>query len=365
MPRGDNLKPEHVLAKDLILGDPKAGKTEWAMKAAEAGFNVLYADGDVAGQTISAIDPAARSRIFYIDIADRLDGGLEPRMVDWCSEFFTATTFLWNDSKQAEYSRKQDSHDEETGACLDEIWEIKPSRLDHNWVFVLDSWTTLAYSAMVAKAIDEGISLADIEKAERNMYQGTGNRLTNMLSTIQKMQCHVIVIGHPRQYEKRRSPDGKTVREAMKENEQIIEWTKMVPASSSNPHGLTMGKYFSDIGWIDINRVGKREMTFDISASRVSGGHLTGKGDPRGDFSFANLLKKIGADLPDPKTGAPLGRGLTVHPPGTYIPAAAKPAAALGIKKAASTTSGSLEPATVTSVKGLGGLAGLKVPAKK
>lgn len=355
MPRGNALQPSHILAKDLILGDPKAGKTEWAMKAAEAGFNVLYADGDVAGQTMSAIDPAARERIFYIDIADRLDGGLEPRMIDWCSEFFTSTTFLWNDTQQKLYSKAKDSHDPETGAALDEIWEIKPARLDHNWVFVLDSWTTLAYSAMVAKAIDEGISLADIEKAERNMYQGTGNRLTNMLSTIQKMQCHVIVIGHPRQYEKRKSPEGVAVRNA-KENDQIIEWTKMVPASSSNPHGLTMGKYFSDIGWIDINRAGKREMTFDISPARVSGGHLTGKGDPRGDFSFVNLLKKIGADIP--VGPAPMGNGLIIHPPGTFIPAAAKPAAALGIGKAKPADSSALPaPSSApTQVKGLGGL---------
>lgn len=356
MPRGNQLHPDHMLVKAMILGDPKAGKTEWALRTAEAGFNVLYFDGDVAGQTINAIDPKARERIFYMDCADRVDGGLEPRMIDLATEFFTSTRFAWNDTKQLVYNRSKDSHDPETGAALDEIWEIRPSRLDHNWVFVLDSWTTLAYSAMLAKAIAEGISLADIEKAERNMYQGTGNRLTNMLTTIQKMRCHVIVIGHPRQYEKRKSPDGKTVREATKENEQIIEWTKMVPASSSNPHGLTMGKYFSDIGWIDINKVGKRVMTFDVSGDRVSGGHLTGRGDPRGDYSFANLLKSIGGEIPGP-SGAPMGEALIIHEPGTFIPAANKAAAALGSKKPNDSPASGTKP---TQVKGLGGLAGLR-----
>lgn len=359
MPRGNALHASHTLLKALILGDPKAGKTEWVLKAAEAGFNVLYFDGDVAGQTIQAVDPAVRDRIFYMDCADRLSGGLDPRMVTLCSEFFTSTRFLWNDTKQELYSRVKDSHDEASGAALDEIWEIKPARLDHNWVFALDSWTTLAYSAMVDKANQEGISLADIEKAERNLYQGTGNRLTNMLSTVQKMQCHVAVIGHPAQYEKRKNPAGSSVR-STKETDQIIEWTKMVPTSSSNPHGLKMGKFFSDIGWIDVDKFGKRLMSFDITNERVSGGHMTGKGDPRKEFNFAGIIKAIGGEVPGPD-GAPWGDGITIHPPGTFIPASANKANPLGAKPAASASpaSASLEPAKPTAIKGLGGLAGL------
>lgn len=365
MPRGNALKPEHTLLKGLILGDPKVGKTEWALKAAEAGFNLLYADGDVAGQTINEVAPEHRHRIFYLDIADRLDGGLDPRMIDWMTAFFNATTFLWNDTKQREYSKTSDSHDPETGACLDEIWVIKPSRLDHNWIFVLDSWSAAAYSAMVAKAKSEGIDLADIEKAERNLYQGTGNRLTNFAVILKSFQCHVIVIGHGAQYEKRKSPEGMSVKEAAKENNQIVEWTKMVPKSSSNPHGLTMGKHFSDIGWIDVDKWGKRKLDFDITNQRVSGGHLTGKGDPRGDFSCANLIKKIGGVLPDPTKETPLGLGLTIHPPGTFIPAAAKPALALGAKKAPVPATPALqasESPKPTAVKGLGGLM-LKKPS--
>src|SRR3546814_2016165 len=59
------------------------------------------------------------------------------------------------------------------------------------------SWTTLSYSGMVSKALDLGVSIADVEKVNREIYAGVGNRLTNMASIIQKMPCHVIVIGHP------------------------------------------------------------------------------------------------------------------------------------------------------------------------
>jgi len=353
MPRGDNLAPGHTLLKALILGDPKSGKTDWAMRAAEAGFNVLYMDGDVAGQTIAGLTPAAKHRIFYMDVADKLDGGVDPRMIHTVADFFTASVFLWNDSKQAAYSRAKDDHDPESGAALDEIWEFRPGRLDHNWVLVVDSWTTLAYSAMLDKANDSGVSLADVEKVERNLYQGVGNRLTNILATVQKAPCHVIVVGHPDQYEKTQSPTGKTVRD-VKETERIIEWTKMIPKSSSKPHGFTMGKFFSDIGWIDVDKFGKRKLNFGITSSRVSGGHLDSAGDPRDTHSFANVVRAIGGVIPEPSDD--LGRGLIIHPAGTYIPVSKSAPGAL-TKKASAPLE---QSATPTQVKGLGGLAGLK-----
>lgn len=355
MPRGDNLRPGDVLFKGLILGDPKAGKTDWVMRAAEAGFNVLYMDGDVAAQTIAGLSPEAKSRIFYMNIADKLDGGIDPRMIATVAAFFTSSKFLWNDTKQQEYSRVKDDHDEETGAALDEIWEFKPARFDHRWVIAIDSWTTLAYSGMLAKALDMGVDLGDIEKADQNLYAGVGNRLTNVLSTIQKAPCHFAVIGHPSQFEKSKSPDGKSQRE-VKAADRIVEWTKMVPKSSSNPHGLTMGKFFSDIGWIDVNKFGKRELNFNITSERVSGGHLVGKGDPRGDYSFAKVIEAIGGHLPD-KSDTSVGGGLIIHEPGTFIPAT-KPVPGNPLaKKASAPMTPSAQP---QAVKGLGGLAGLK-----
>lgn len=358
MPRGDNLTPAQVTGKYLILGDPKAGKTTWAVEAALAGFNVLLMDGDVAVQAIQQLPAEAKQRIFYMDVSDRLEGGIDARMIRVVSEFFTSSKFLWNDTKQEPYSRMRDSHDPETGAALDEIWEFRPSRFDHRWVIVLDSWTTLSYSGMLAKAEDSGVDLADIEKADMSLYAGVGNRLTNMLATIQKARCHFIVIGHPSQFEKTKSPANVKAGE-VKQKDRIVEWTKMVPKSSSNPHGLTMGKYFSDIGWIDISQTGKRELNFAVTNQRVSGGHLVGKGDPKTDFSFANCVKNIGGAMPD-KADLSLGDGLTIHPAGTYIPATAA-AKATPLGKSAS--SDSLAPtgtaAKPTAVKGVGGLGGL------
>lgn len=350
MPRASNVPPQLALIKALILGDPKAGKSDWAARAAEAGFNVLYFDGDVAQQTISQLSLEARSRIFYMEVGDILVGDKNPRMIDTLTAFTTSTRFIWNDTKQKEFSIK-DGVDESDHA-VDEVWEFVPSRLDHNWVFVMDSWTTLALSAMLAKANDMGVELADVEKIERNLYSGVGNRLTSIAATLQKFPCHVIVIGHPEQYEKTRSPDGKEVRN-VKEIDRIVEWTKMIPKSSSKPHGMTLGKFFSDIGWIDVSKYGKRELDFTATNARTSGGHLNSKGDPRESHSFANLVKSIGGVVPDGKQDT--GLGLTIHEPGAYL--AKKPAQVLGAKPASSSATPAAQPSTV---KGLGGLAGLK-----
>lgn len=358
MPRGSNLHEDMVTAKLLLLGDAKAGKTEYALRAAEAGFNVLLMDGDVAVQTISAVDPKARHRIFVMDVADRLVDGIEPRMIQTVADFFASSRFLWNDTKQKEYSPSRDEHDPESGAALDEIWEFRPGLLNHHWVVVLDSWTTLSYSGTLAKAEDMGVSVADVEKFDMNLYAGVNNRLTNMLAVIQKARCHFIVIGHPAQYEKSKSPDNTKAREAGKMQNRIIEWTKMIPKSSSNPHGLTMGKFFSDVGWIDVLKSGKRELNFNVTSERTSGGHMSGKGDPREDFRFSELVKKIGGTLPPAGQDLPLGDGLTIHLAGTYIPAAKKPKT-LGIGSK-STASAPDVPAAPSQVKGLGGLAGLK-----
>lgn len=350
MPRGSDMPPSLALIHAMILAEEKAGKTSWLLDAAEDGFNVLLLDGDVAQQRINDLSPEAKSRVFYMDVSDDLVGGVNPRMIRTVADFFVSQVFLWNDTKQEIYSSR-DEHDPETGACLDEVWEIRPARLDHTWVLGIDSWTTLQYSAKLDKAADAGIDLADVEKIERSIYAGVGNRLTNIAITQQKTHCHTIVCGHPSQYEKRRSESGKSVREAMKENDQIVEWTKMVPTSSSNAHGFSIGKFFSDIGWIDCSTTGKRTLDFTKTSKRTSGGNLNSKGDPRVDHRFADLVRKIGGFVPDGTQG--LGSGFIIHPAGTFTPAAKK-VNVLGSKTQPLQASTKAAP-----VKGLAGFGGL------
>jgi len=349
-------------AKLLLLGDTKAGKTHWAMQAAEAGFNVLYLDGDVAIQTLMdrehGLSQAALDRVTYLNIADHIkDGSYEPFMAKFFVDFTTQGVVTWNDTKGRLFDRRDYEQlregtviDGESGEIIsgDEIWQLRPSRLGPDTVLILDSWTTLVTSLQWWKANDLNIDLLEIEKLERDMYSGTSHKATQFLQLIRALRCHVIVIGHPREYQKKSVPDGS--KGVIPEKEMKVDWTRMVPYSTSNPHALTMGKNFSDIGWIDVSKMGNRTIDFKVSSDRVIGGHFNER-KPVAELGFKDLVLKIGGTIPvNPSSEA----WLTRFPNGTFTPAGSKPAVAL-------TGSG---PATAQPIKATG-LAGLMAAKKK
>src|SRR3546814_3510407 len=88
-----------------------------------------------------------------------------------------------------------------------------------------------------------------------------------MASIIQKMPCLFIVIGHPDEYQTKKMPDRSTQR-SFSEADMEIEWTRMIPKSSSKPPGLTLGKFFTDCGWMDVTRGGRRELSFKLDVTR-------------------------------------------------------------------------------------------------
>lgn len=335
---GDSTEQQSAIStgKLLLLGDTKSGKTDWAMRAAEFGFNVLYLDGDVALQTIKdkkrGLDQAALSRTNYMDIRDRQDkdGNYESTMAKFFVDFATSGVLTWNDSKGEMFNKANYVVDFETNTPEgvqskaiggDSVWQIRPAKLDWRDVLILDSWTTLVTSLQMWKAADLGIDILEIEKMERDMYTGTAHKATQFLTLLRALRCHVIVIGHPREYQKKSPPPGSKGQVA--EKEMKLDWTKMVPVSTSNPHSLTMGKNFSDIAWIDVTGGRNRKIDFRVGTDRIGGGHL-GEYVDLDSFTFADYVDSIGGDLP-PDGNNP-DRWLTRYGPGQYAPAGAKPA---------------------------------------
>lgn len=344
------------LLKLLLIGDTKAGKTDWAMRVAEAGFNVLYLDGDVALQTIldrkRGLSPAALSRVNYINCSDYVDakGNYVPFMAKFFVEFSTSGVLTWNDTKgrlfdRATYERVIDESDPENPKVVggDVIWQIRPAAIGPDTVLIMDSWTTLVTSIQQWKAADLGIDLLDIEKLERDMYTGTGHKATQFLQLMRALRCHLIVIGHPREYQKRSPPAGSKGQVA--ERDLKLDWSRMVPMSTSNPHALTMGKNFSDIGWIDVSAMGTRTIDFKASNERVIGGHLNDKKNVD-EFSCAQLIEQIGGQIP---SSGDTSSWLTRYGPGEFQ-----------IAGSASKPLTGSSAATATQVKGLSGFAALK-----
>lgn len=334
MPRGSAPSTSHQLVKALVIGDGKCGKSDWAARAAEAGFNVLYLDADVGSQTIAGlpkdpknpVKPEVMDRIFILNVGDELiNGGLNYRFVKMFKKFCTASpTYRWNDTESREYVM---ADDKESG----EIWEIKPGKMDHTCVLAIDSWTSLVQSCMNWAAEELGIDLQEVSEEERkkmrSVYQAAGEKLTYYLQMIRSAPCHVIVIAHPAEFTKTKKPDGKTIAGA-KEGDLTVLWTKMVPKSSSNNHAMTMAKYFTDLAWLEVDAMGNYKIDYRANNERISGSHLNARLDCRGDGSFAKLVEQVGGTIPG--STQPFDHWLTIHPSGLDV--AAKPALVLGGK---------------------------------
>lgn len=352
MPRGNQPQSKHQLARVLVIGDGKCGKTDWAARAVEGGFNVLYMDADVGSQTIAGltkdrtdpVKPELMEQIFIMNVGDiMIDGGLDYRFVKMFKRFTVASpTFRWNDTQSREWSIMADG--DETS---DEIWEIKPAYMDHTCVLVIDSWTAIAQSAMNWASDALGIDIGEISEEDRRtmraVYQAAGEKLTQYLTMIRSMPCHVIVIGHPREFVKTEKQPGKSV--SQKESDMKVLWTKMVLASSSNNHAFSMGKYFTDIAWIEVDSVGEFMIDYRADGNKLSGSHFQARLSTRDGGRFIDLLQHIGATIPGGPQ--PFDHWLTIHQDGFKAPDGKKPNLILGAQK----SPGDGAPASVTGIK--------------
>lgn len=309
MPRMDSPESEaqgdiNSLVRLLLIGDGRLGKSYYAAMAAAAGLNVLYLDGDGARATIQKVPLAARKRIYYMDIRDSVLGGQrDARMWDIMKEFTSTVEFRWNDTHNRIASRKDTDG---------EIWAIKPGRMDHTCVLVLDSWTSFTESVTLAAAIDNNVDLGDATtSAMRPVYQMSGLKATQMLQMLRSLRCHVIVLAHPDEFSHTTKPEGKKVG-GIKETDLIVDWTKMIPKSTSKPHGMQMSKYFTDVAWMVTNASGtERQLDFRLKDDRISGGNFSERKNID-DYSFVNLIKEVGGRLPKPGDSNPVDHWLTI-----------------------------------------------------
>ncbi len=360
MPRASNANTKHQLVKALVIGDGKCGKSDWAARAAEGGFNVLYLDADVGSQTIAGltrdknnpVKPSVLDQIFIMNVGDELiSGGLDYRFVKMYKKFSTQPIFRWNDVKSREFSLADDAD-----PCVDEIWEIRPGRMDHTCVLVLDSWTSLAQSVMNWACDELGLSIEEISEDERgkmrNVYQAAGEKLDYYLQMIRSAPCHVIVIGHPREFTKTERPAGKSAREA-KEIDMKVLWTKMVVKSSSNNHAFGMPKYFTDLAWIEVDAMGEYKIDYRAANDRISGSHINARLNTRTDGSFVELVKAVGGTIP--QEPAPIDHWLKIHESGFSLSESTrKPSLVLGAKKEQTTESPKSDTSTVSGLKPVG-----------
>lgn len=274
----DSDTPQHA----LIVGETKMGKSSWAVEAARDGYELLYLDRDNGLATIKedlANDLAAKKRIHYL---------APESMIDFMELFLTMPVMVWNERTNLLLN---------VNALLptDKLVRIYPGRMKMNMILVIDTWTSLAYSALMAKADKMQVNLEDIDKWGREIYGNAGFRCTNIAKVLQKAPFHQIVMAHSYRHEIKEKPAGITG--DIKEKDMIIVDTVLVPQSTSGPHGYGMGQYFSQIGWITLNGASIRQLDFSVKKGRIGGGTVrNAKGgqifDPRTDGRWSSLFGK-------------------------------------------------------------------------
>lgn len=251
----DIQSPTHL----LLIGDTKMGKSTYAAQAALDGFLVIYIDADNGLSALQRMVPKgheARSRILYF-------GTKKP--YTFVDSFLDSGVFRWNLTQDAVYSSA-------SGKPGDQMVQVIPSKVPRGIILVIDSWTSIALDAMEAGAEFKRVDLEAMGSDSQAVYGNAGVKLTLLLAIIQHTKFHVIVQAHGTYFERYEKPLGSQA--GVKQKDMILRDQVQVPLSSSRPHGFQMGKYFTDIGWLEMNRANVRELDFTVVHGRVGGGTL-------------------------------------------------------------------------------------------
>jgi hypothetical protein len=263
---------QNVAIHLLLLGTTKTGKSDYVARAANDGFTVLYIDSDNGANTLSRVlTPEGQSRVIYIST---------DKPYEFVKQFTKSAVMRWNVTRDSEFIGMA------TAKPDDDIIEIRPSRIQQGVIVAIDTWTSLSFDAMKAAAKGQGSDLADMQD-KLGVYGDANIWLNLILDVMQKWPFHCIVQGHGTTYERKEKPPN-TVNPKMKD--MIIKDTTQIPVSSSAPHGASMGSKFNEIGWLEIDRFGKRILSFVPKYDRIGGGSVKGEGDPTTDYSFKKLF---------------------------------------------------------------------------
>lgn len=261
----------------MIIGQTKAGKTRYVVEAVKDGYHVVYVDTDNGLRTIQQElegDQEALSRVHYF----------RPNNIStFLEKLFIQGEFEYDEVRGAVASRLESKPDNQV-AVLRAMGMAQPGV-----ILVIDSWTSLAFNITQLKAEKANNPIQSMDKMDRDLYSVVGNKLTFLANMIQHAPFHVIVQAHPGSYEILRKPEN-TVAKDIKEGDMIVDRVVEIPVSSSGKHGLNLGKHFTDIGWISIDRTSRRVLDFEPKYGRISGGAFSGKGDPMDKMRFSKLI---------------------------------------------------------------------------
>lgn len=329
MPKATSSSLAHEQLRVLAYGEPKTRKTLWALKAAEAGFNVFDFDFERGHQIIQAVKPEAKERIGIIDLA--VTNNREPGL-EFFTRFIKGEKFVWDEATKRVVPVGAEWNPEHSHIA------INSREMSYNDVIIFDSWTESVDQLVARFARENSIDLSEAAKQEWEGYRWCGALASWFLQNLKTLPCHVIVTGHSYKYEKKKG-QGK---------QQVTEWSKIMPKSVSGNHSLSLAGQFTDIiffeligtstmldvrpdpdrqagsRFIEPNRYGFNDLQFSTLADKQG---FTPSGEPSKGIRFFDP-----GECPEefqrkkaPLTAATLAKPNTGEPQSPSVSAASKP----------------------------------------
>jgi hypothetical protein len=246
---------------EILIGDSKTGKSTYAAQAAIDGFTLIYVDSD---NGISALRnalrdyPEAQKRVHYFSVS---------KPVEFITKFLQSNAnspLVWNPKLNKVSGSMALGTEPE-----DELWWFDSTQIPKGWLLVIDSWTSVAADSLDIGDADAKAELLD--GTNQGIYGTANSQLTFICNMLQKVPYHVLVQAHATEYEQYEKPTGQTS-QTMKQKDMILREIKTVPLSCSRPHGETMVSRFNHIGWLTIDRLGRTDIDFTRTSTRVGGG---------------------------------------------------------------------------------------------
>lgn len=261
----------------LLLGETKLGKSTYVAQMIEDGYFVVYVDAD---NGISAVRHHLRNKPHLLQNVLYYKTENPYKFVDG---FLSDGMFRWNLTTDAKFASA-------LSTPTDQIVEVIPSKMPKNIVLVVDSWSSMALDAMEIGADKKNVSLEDMGNESESVYGVAGMRLRLVCAVLQHAKFHVVVLAHHTYFERFERPPG--VAGTIKRKDMILKETTKIPLSSSRPNGLEMGKYFNQIGWLEVDRGGRRMLDFTTEYGRIGGGTPNRK-DVIENMSFSKLFGPV------------------------------------------------------------------------
>jgi len=179
------------LARVIVYGAPKTRKTWWAGTAAKT-HRVWLLDGENGATILNQLPEAYQKNISRIPL------GVNPGQASFATfikKFAEMLPFIWAANKGSVVLPSQADDQEDLYIAVDQ------DKLNSDDVIIIDSWTTIVQETVLLYTQLNNLNILQPKKRDYAFYDFQNQVLDTILSTLNKLPCHVILIGHAYEYE--------------------------------------------------------------------------------------------------------------------------------------------------------------------